>query len=892
MQAMRFHELPPSARCLWAKSGEPHGHGLLAHMLDVASVAEAILLREPHTTRAMAAAWFGLASDQVPRGVGALVGLHDFGKGIPGFQAKWEEGKRRDVDAGLPFGGAAERVDDHAMASAALLAHLSVAFAPSNRLVWSALLAAIAAHHGYIPGASAVQGARPMGEKPAWANARRSLLDAYLAVAAPPAMTIDEISTPAIAWLAGLTSVSDWIGSNQDWFPPMERHPTVAGHFEAASGLAGRALDGIGWPSAHRLLDVDGDTAGLLRRMTGVDNLEPRPLQVAVDHALAHVEGPALVLVEAPMGEGKTEGAFLAHLRLQRALDHRGLYVALPTQATGNAIFDRALAFLRAFAPATKLDIQLAHGTAFLDERVIRLRHLYGSDGDAVASSAWFSQRRRALISPYGVGTVDQALFATLNVKHHFVRAWGLANRVVVLDEIHAYDTYTSGLIETLLRWLKALRCSVVLMSATLPTSRRQGLLRAWGAPDVDAPGYPRLMVADAAGVRGASFASRPMPSIIIAGIPESIESIAEHALASVADGGCGCVILNTVKRAQDLYTSLATRCPPDCELLLFHARFPADERRATELRVLEAFGKNGMRPRRALLIATQVAEQSLDLDFDFLLSDLAPMDLLLQRAGRLHRHERPRPTPHRDARMIIAGLVGGRIPELKQTAWEFVYDAYILLRTWAIASHEPVWRLPADIDRLVQRVYGDEVLPHDIASEARDQIEGWRFGDHLAVVQDQRLQSMHAAIDPDAEPQNAWSTKPRGNEEGDGLGIRNRTRLGDDAIAVVPVHIGSDGWRLQPDMAPFDPLATIPDDLVHRILGRQVRLGRKGLIVALAQLDVPAGFADHPLLRDLRPLGLENGRAVFGNTVVRLDPDLGVVYETDSKTVTGGAIS
>ncbi|MFO1322348.1 MAG: CRISPR-associated helicase Cas3' [Burkholderiales bacterium] len=890
MKAMLFQDLPRAARCLWAKSGDSQGHGLLAHMLDVAAVAESILRREPRSTVEWAADRFGLDPMAVAGCIGAIVGLHDFGKGIPGFQAKWETGKLAGLGAGLPFGGNAERVDDHASASAALLWRLDVSLAPRQRLAWSVLLAAVAAHHGYVPHRDEIDGARPLGEKPAWAEARQAVLDAYLAATLPAPIGADEFPTPVIAWLAGLTSVSDWIGSNQDWFPPGERHETIAGHFDAARTLAAQALDAIGWPAAHRLLDEDADTVDLLRRMTGVPALEPRPLQTALDHALADVAGPALVLVEAPMGEGKTEGAFLAHLRLQSALDHRGMYVALPTQATGNALFDRALAFLRAFAPSTPLDIQLAHGTAILDERVQRLRHLYGERDDAVASSAWFSQRRRALISPYGVGTVDQALFATLNVKHHFVRAWGLANRVVVLDEVHAYDTYTSGLIEMLLRWLKALGCSVVLMSATLPNARREALLRAWEVQSGERPAYPRLIVADSAGVRGATFAARPMPSIEVIGIEEDLDGIATHALACVTGGGCGCVILNTVKRSQDLYTMLSLRCPPDCELLLFHARYPSDERGAIERRVLDIFGKNGKRPSHALLIATQVVEQSLDLDFDFLLSDLAPMDLLLQRAGRLHRHERHRPLAHREARMLIAGLLRDRPPETKQTAWEFVYDPYILLRTWAIASNEPLWHLPTDVDRLVQRVYGDEALPDDISATTREQIEGWRLGDHLALVQNQRLQAIHAAIDPDAEPQNAWTMKPRGNEEGDGLGIQNRTRLGDDAIAVVPVHVAADGWRLMPDAPSFDPQARIDDGLARRILSRQVRLGRKGVVALLSQTEVPAGFAEHPLLRDLRPLCLEDARAVVGGTVVRLDPTLGVVYDAMNSTVEGGS--
>ena len=223
------------------------------------------------------------------------------------------------------------------------------------------------------------------------------------------------------------------------------------------------------------------------------------------------------------MGEGKTELALLAHLRLQAALGHRGLYIGLPTQATGNAMFDRTLRFLRAFGSDQRLDIQLAHGGAMLDERLVELRGIHGEVGDSVRSSAWFSQRRRPLISPYGVGTIDQALLATLNVKHHFVRLWGLTNRVVVLDEVHAYDTYTSGLIESLLRWLKALGCSVVVMSATLPRQKRDALVRAWGAAPEKAPSlaYPRILLANDHGVSGESYASRELVPIELLALDE-----------------------------------------------------------------------------------------------------------------------------------------------------------------------------------------------------------------------------------------------------------------------------------------------------------------------------------------------------------------------------------
>lgn len=882
-----FSSLPGAVRALWAKSGELTGHGLLAHMLDVAAVAETILSREPASSLTWISQQLGLAPAAAPRWLAALVGLHDFGKAIPGFQAKWDRGHQLDADVGLPFTPAGLQVTEHDRASAALLRDTLSDKIPHAAWV-TAISQAVSAHHGYnFNGAEIRSGKPPRSEGDAWRSTREALFAAYWDTLAPAGMPErSSLELPAVQWLAGLTSIADWIGSNPEWLPPEERDASLIGHYEGALSLARNALDEIGWAASHPLLVEDTDTDQLVGRILQSNGrVEARPLQAEADQLLRKANGPTLMIVEAPMGEGKTELAFLAHLRLQATNGHRGLYVALPTQATGNAMFDRTLQFLQAFAHETRLDIQLAHGGAMLDERIHRLRHIYGERGDTIGSSAWFSQRRRALLSCYGVGTVDQALFATLNVKHHFVRLWGLANRVVVLDEVHAYDTYTNGLITALLRWLKALNCSVVLMSATLPEKRRAALLEAWGAT-ADATAaipYPRVLMTRGEMVAGASFASRPLAPINVTGIPEALDALADHAETQLLHGGCGVIVVNTVDRAQRLYNMLRTRLGTDVDLMLFHARYPADERGRRERAVMRCFGRTGKRPARALLIATQVVEQSLDIDFDFMCSDLAPVDLLLQRAGRLHRHERNRPAAHQHARLAVAGLVADRLPELKETAWGFVYAPYVLYRTWATALCEPVWRLPEDIDRLVQAVYGDAALPGSLSAEDRARIEVEAYGALLADEQQEALFARNAAIDAAAEPQQAYTQKPRGNEEGDGFGLRNRTRLGDDGVTVVPIHVGNDGWRLHPEEVAFNPVNTPDDALARAIFARQVKLSRKNVVVALAGTEVPAGFAEHPLLRNLVPLLLTDGAATLGKGIVRLDAELGITYGNQS---------
>ncbi len=689
---------------LWAKSPKSGGsgwHPLILHMLDVAASADSILSREPVSTRIRVAAILGMEWENARPWLLLAVACHDLGKACPGFQCKWQDILPK---TGLSLPRSPNTEINHAFVSQiAIIEILRERGWPDD--LAELVADAVGCHHGERASPSTVD--QMMGDRRArgaddWNQSRRHLVEAALNVLKPSKTPIKHaLSGPDFMLLSGLTSFSDWIGSNEDWFPfgTPEDCEDLPGWFQKRRSEADAALDALGWQPRTPLSQES-------KSFQKVFGLAPRPLQQAVVYALGELKKPSILLVEAPMGEGKTEAAFFAHLELQRRFGHRGLYVALPTKATGNAMFKRTLKFLKNQGKDRKLDLQLLHGGALLNDTFQNLR-IAGihdpTEGGEIRAGEWFTHKKRALLSEYGVGTVDQAILPILPVRHNFVRLWGLANRVVVFDEIHAYDAYTGTLLVHLLRWLLALGSSVVLLSATLPPSVRRKLAEVVNAdlPEPEAK-YPRLSIfSPGEKPTQEHFDADPArrQTVRLLGIPPDLPAIRSAMEDRLAKGGMGLALVNTVQRAQDLYQlfpegeplarrgwRVGKRLTDGTEVFLFHARFPAERRQQREDQALETFGQGGRREGRKILIATQVVEQSLDLDFDLIVTDLAPIDLMLQRAGRLWRHDRDIETRGgiSEPALIVAGLADDEPPSFgKPLWWGKVYREDLLLLTW-----------------------------------------------------------------------------------------------------------------------------------------------------------------------------------------------------------------
>lgn len=874
------------ANLFWSKSDPPHS--LLGHTLDAAAVAHEILLREPSTTLEMLSDGLGIAADYAVRFVSFLAGVHDIGKAVPSFQARWKDGRDRLERAGFEFKAVSE---DYGKRHDAFTYCILKAWLEKRRglkRVADGLARAIASHHGWLDVCD-VRGAEGDG---LWEEAREGLL-----AVAQEAMGLHSLPRlrslpPAVcALLMGLTPAADWIASS-DAFPRSLDVGDPAEYYARARSTARKALDELGW---HPKGILHGQVPGFLQLFPKIQS--PNPLQDEVIRTCEELAGlgrPALVLVEAPMGHGKTEAALYAALSLLRTRRHRGMYVAMPTMATGDSMFSRVKEFIQLAHGGLEhpVELQLQHGAAIINPEFNRLRFPDRQADDLehrVQASKWFTQQRSAMLAEYGVGTVDQALMAVLPVRHHAVRLFGLANRVVVFDEVHAYDTYMSGLASVLVEWLSALGSSVIMLSATLPSRARAQFLKAWGAKkDVPCAPYPRITVA--CGDKVISRAVRVEAGKRIRVHPlkqKDTRYLAELSMDLARGGRCVACIVNTVARAQEVYRlagqgetlevpddgarRVAGKRVGDVDVYLLHARMLSADRGARERLVRELFGKDGNRPPKALLVATQVAEQSLDLDFDALVTDLAPVDSLLQRMGRLHRHDRPC-RPDAEPECYIAGLGDGH-PAFD--VWSAVYDPYILLRTWwVLRRHGDAIGLPGDIERLVEQVYGDGDigLPGKLASEYRKISE--------THAQNMKALASRNAIHPEQIVEALRSQ---------GLGMLHLeddthvqlTRYGEPGITVVACYKVGDALYLDPDGR---ILARKAD--AAQVYRNTVRIQNEEVVRRLRGQELPEGFKHWrscPVRHGLKVLPFEQRQgqwqALVGKVLITLDPECGLVF-------------
>jgi CRISPR-associated endonuclease/helicase Cas3 len=874
------HGVEASITRIWAKANSVTGqwHPLLYHLIETSAVASLLWdeILAPSTCKVIADA-LGLPLDEARQWSLFLVGAHDLGKASPSFQCKWAPSVLSLQQLSYRFPVNVMPIP-HGRVSSIELARILKKRGVEQRTA-NEIARAVGGHHGVFDTASVLQQASPqaVGEG-LWEESRTWIID-WLAQQHDLSALPTKRGLAGLGLLAGLTTVSDWIASSEEHFPyrpePLGPPEDFDSLLSESKQKARIALDRLGWRTRLRLPEpLDFQKFFRISK--------PRPLQVESILLAAELNLPSLVIVEAPMGEGKTEAALFVAERQRQRHQLRGSFLALPTQATSNQMFSRVVKAFSQGATEGIAHILLLHGHASLSAEFTDLKRRGetgflpssvepdGSTEAQVMAAEWFTYRKRGLLAPYGVGTIDQALMAALQSKHVFVRLLGLAGKVVVIDEVHAYDTYMSALLERLLAWLRAIGTSVVMLSATLPGLRRTALVKAF-APECNVspemPAYPCLTVVSGSQIRTIAFAAAaPGKRICLEPVPPEPAALAVWLHDRIhAGGGCAAVVCNTVGRAQEIYEACRQMMPEDAEdgapvVDLLHSRYPFEEREAREQRTLKRFGKPGetLRPLTAVLVATQIIEQSLDIDFDLMVSELPPIDLLFQRAGRLHRHEREqRPTGETPTLGLIETPLTAEGAPAFLKGHTMVYEEHVLLRTWIALRGRSELRIPEEIRSSIEAVYAD-VDPGDVPQEPPLRSLWGTTSIKLQASREAHLREADLRYLPHPDSGSRLDAlTAMGRDENDDWHpfFQALTRLAERAVTVACLFGRSDDLFL--DRACTRPLSLNKVTMAGaaEILRRSCSISDRRVVFDLEAITVPAAWKKNALLRHCRPL-------------------------------------
>ncbi|MFE9906387.1 type I-E CRISPR-associated protein Cse1/CasA [Streptomyces achromogenes] len=846
-----LHALSAAARTAWAKHDRKTDGWLplWRHMLDSGSVAGKLWDEWlPTSVKRLVSEPFPGGGDDAARLVRFLSASHDIGKCTPAFACQVEQLAERMRDQGLGMPTAKEYGQDRKLAPHGLAGQLLLQEWMGERFGLGARVAgqfAVVAggHHGVPPGSPQIHDLQlrphllrqPGPSEGVWQRTQYELLD-WCARSTGTAELLPtwrdvRLPQPVQVLLTAVVILSDWIASGPELFPyaPESWHPLGAAGERRRLLAAWESLD---LPAPWQPQTPTSAPRELFRqRFPKLQGAEPRPVQQEAVR-MAQVMDPAgLLIIEAPMGEGKTEAALAAAEILAARSGAGGLLMALPTRATGDAMFDRLLSWLHALPAdgSRTRSVVLAHAKAALKQswsgllregsRAIaavepdgnrqEIRPTERDRGPArhpagLHAHQWLRGRKKQLLASFAVGTVDQVLFAALKSRHLALRHLAVAGKVVVIDEVHAYDAYMNRYLDRTLEWLAAYRVPVVLLSATLPAERRRALAAAYagdeGAASVaaDADAYPLLTAVSpgqAALIARPAAASDRGTAVVLERMDDDLDTLADRLDTELADGGCALVVRNTVGRVLEAAEALKDRLGED-QVTVAHSRFLAADRAANDADLLRRFGPDGERPVRHVVVASQVAEQSLDVSFDVLVTDLAPVDLVLQRMGRLHRHPSPRPARLCAPRCLITGVDWSASPPAPVAGTQAVYPGdWTLLRALAALTPHldgvPV-RLPHDISALVQSAYGGEPLgPVAWAGNTAEAEER-----HRALLADKRRRADGFLLGPvrrPGRPVYGWLEAHAGDADDSPTG-RAQVRDGEETLEVLVIQRQADG--------------------------------------------------------------------------------------------------
>ena len=738
-----------------------------------------------------------------------------------------------------------------------------------------------------------------------WENVQSSIFQQALKKSGfDSADDLPELSLPAQALYSGLLIMADWISSNSGYFP------LIPINSDQIPDPQKRLKNGIQKWGENLPLQIDSlfPVNDLYHNRFGY---APREFQKMFYQTVSRIRHPGIIILEAPMGLGKTEAALAAAEEVACKTGSSGLFFGLPTQATSNSMFGRVHTWLESILndyPGASQLLKLYHSKAALNDEMNSIKeasniNVDDAENGGIYVNEWFSGSKKTALNDFVVGTVDGFLLTALKQKHLALRHLGFSKKVVIVDEVHAYDAYMQEYLEEAIEWMGAYGASVILLSATLPNEKRKDLitayLRGWDIKkrDMEFPKemfgnyYPMISFTDGKDIKVQTNRTAEKNKIVhIERLEES--EILDKISELLNGGGVIGIIVNTVERAQRLGKACKDRFGNDMVDIL-HSAFIATDRVRKETALMSMIGRNGKRPDKKIIIGTQVIEQSLDIDFDVLITDLCPMDLLLQRIGRLHRHVMVRPVIHKDPVVYVMGMND----QMKfEKGSEFIYEAYFLIRTQCFLPDKI--NIPSDIPVLVNKVYGDETLelPGQLMNRYFESQSQMKIHKECKArkAQSYRIDDPRSKIDPENERYNLLGKLKNPNQSQSEEMAVAQVRDIQETVEVIALQKAGEGYGTFENNR--DISGNINDPNIAKMVAREtVRLPQyvihNGITGTIEWLEKYANkhfasWQNQPWLKS--ELGIvfdENGRAELNGIQLKYDHDYGLrKVEEDGK--------
>jgi CRISPR-associated endonuclease/helicase Cas3 len=577
----------------------------------------------------------------------------------------------------------------------------------------------IGGHHGIFGTSRGLLSfSEACGFKPPWCDVQKTFFDYVLKRSGFDINTV--ISKKAQILLTGLLINADWLSSNEDIFPLFPADEKIIYDESFLNSRNVFAEDKI--IKIFKYPDIDWQSGLRERIYQERFKFSANEFQKAVTDCALSVSSPGIMIIEAPMGCGKTEAALVAAEIFAQKTGASGIYFALPTQATSDGIFSRILHWLKSLGGVH--NIQLAHGKAQFNKDFCNLPNsdIYDDEDNGAVAESWFNGHKKSLLANFAVGTIDRILKAAQRSKHVVLSHLGLAQKIVIIDECHAYDAYMSEYLDRLLYFLGKYKVPVIILSATLPYTKRSELISEYTGRKTDLKNlsYPLITYSDGENINEHTDIDNNVKKQIQIINSKDLD-LSLFLIDKLSEGGSAAIIMNTVKSAQKTAEHLRETFGDD--VMLIHSRFIPEDRSEKEKYLKDMIGKGGkfLPTKRFIVVGTQVIEQSLDIDFDLMITQIAPMDLLLQRIGRLHRHDRLRPEKLQNPICVVLES------ENDFKGSEIIYGKYLLHKTESLLSDNIT--LPDDISVLVNKVY----------SERSDDFEEFYIGFRNLIVEKQR---------------------------------------------------------------------------------------------------------------------------------------------------------